>query len=73
MTVVEEVVRYNYRLRPGAQAEAHLLAEWGRVRWVWNECVGQQRAGGDHDDLVVRPSEGSHARRSHLPDRERSR
>ena len=38
-----ETVRYTYRLRPGAQAEAALLAEWGRCRWLWNEAVHQQR------------------------------
>lgn len=40
-----ETLRYRYRLRPGAQAEAHLLAEWGRCRWLWNEAVHQQRSG----------------------------
>jgi putative transposase len=38
-----ETVRYTYRLRPGRQAEATLLAEWGRCRWLWNEAVHQQR------------------------------
>jgi putative transposase len=38
-----ETVRYNYRLRPGANALAYLLAEWGRCRWLWNECVHQFR------------------------------
>jgi putative transposase len=33
------VVRYRYRLRPGATAEAALLAEWDRCRWVWNRAV----------------------------------
>lgn len=42
---VEEVVRYNYRLRPGAMAVAALTAEWGRCRWLWNEAVHQQRSG----------------------------
>lgn len=32
-------VRYNYRLRPGRQGEAVLVAEWGRCRWIWNQCV----------------------------------
>ncbi|MEN3611453.1 transposase [Plantactinospora sp. ZYX-F-223] len=40
-----ETVRYTYRLRPGATAEAALLAEWGRCRWLWNEAVHQQRSG----------------------------
>jgi putative transposase len=42
---VIETVRYTYRLRPGAQAEAELLAEWGRCRWLWNEAVQQQKTG----------------------------
>jgi putative transposase len=33
------VVRYRYRLRPGATATAALLAEWDRCRWVWNRAV----------------------------------
>ncbi|MET7773849.1 hypothetical protein ABZS43_34875, partial [Nocardia sp. NPDC005366] len=32
-------------LRPGRIAEAALLAEWGRCRWLWNEAVHQQRSG----------------------------
>lgn len=39
------ILRYTYRLRPGAQAERHLLAEWGLCRWLWNEAVHQQRSG----------------------------
>jgi putative transposase len=42
---VTETVRYTYRLRPGAVAEAALNAEWGRCRWLWNEAVSQQQAG----------------------------
>jgi len=38
-----EVVRYTYRLRPGATAERALLSEWDRCRWVWNQCVGRDR------------------------------
>jgi putative transposase len=38
-------LRYTYRLRPSATAERVLLAEWGRCRWLWNECVHQQRTG----------------------------
>ncbi len=34
-----KVVRYRYRLRPGASAMAALLAEWDRCRWVWNRAV----------------------------------
>src|SRR6185369_3359823 len=40
-----ETVRYTYRLRPGAQAERALTAEWGRCRWLWNEAVHQQKTG----------------------------
>lgn len=40
-----EVMRYTYRLRPGATVEAALPAEWGRCRWLWNEAVHQQKSG----------------------------
>jgi putative transposase len=42
---VEEIVRYTYRLRPGAQAERALEAEWHRCRFLWNEAVHQQKTG----------------------------
>ncbi|MGH3374747.1 MAG: hypothetical protein ACRDP6_08410, partial [Actinoallomurus sp.] len=42
---VEEVVRYAYRLRPGAEAKRALESEWHRCRFLWNETVHQQRAG----------------------------
>ena len=42
---MEEVVRYTYRLRPGAAARAALDAEWNRCRFLWNEAVHQQRQG----------------------------
>jgi putative transposase len=42
---VEEIVRYTYRLRPGAQAQRALLDEWHRCRFLWNEAVHQQRTG----------------------------
>lgn len=35
--------RYTYRLRLSATAQAGLLGEWGRCRWVWNECVAKSR------------------------------
>lgn len=40
-----ETVRYTYRLRPGADAERALLAEWNRCRFLWNEAVHQQKSG----------------------------
>lgn len=43
---MEEIVRYTYRLRPGAQAQHALLQEWGRCRFLWNEAVHQQKIGG---------------------------
>jgi putative transposase len=43
---VEEVVRYTYRLRPGAQAQRALTGEWHRCRFLWNEAVHQQKSGG---------------------------
>jgi putative transposase len=42
---VQEIVRYTYRLRPGAQAERALEAEWHRCRFLWNEAVHLQRTG----------------------------
>ncbi len=36
--------RFTYRLRLSSTAERALLAEWGRCRWVWNECVTRSRA-----------------------------
>jgi putative transposase len=42
---VAETVRCTYRLRPGRQAEAALLEEWGRCRYLWNEAVHQQKTG----------------------------
>ncbi|MFD4428249.1 RNA-guided endonuclease InsQ/TnpB family protein [Nocardia sp. NPDC058497] len=41
-----EVVRYTYRLRPGAMAQRALMDEWHRCRFLWNEAVHQQRTGG---------------------------
>jgi transposase len=43
--VVDETVRYTYRLRPGVRAEDALVSEWGRCRWLWNEAVHQQKSG----------------------------
>ncbi|HEY8719822.1 transposase, partial [Pengzhenrongella sp.] len=40
-----ETVRYTYRLRPGAQAEASLICEWNRCRFLWNEAVHQSKTG----------------------------
>lgn len=40
-----EIVRYTYRLRPGATAERALLDEWHRCRFLWNEAVHQQKSG----------------------------
>lgn len=42
---MEETVRYNYRLRPGATAERALKEEWHRCRFLWNEAVHQSRTG----------------------------
>ncbi|MFD4182841.1 RNA-guided endonuclease InsQ/TnpB family protein [Rhodococcus sp. NPDC058514] len=42
---MEEVVRYSYRLRPGAVAQRALIAEWHRCRFLWNEAVHQQKSG----------------------------
>ncbi len=45
MLGVEEIVRYTYRLRPGAHAVCALESEWHRCRFLWNEAVHQQRTG----------------------------
>jgi putative transposase len=42
---VFEIVRYTYRLRPGAVAERALLDEWHRCRFLWNEAVHQWKTG----------------------------
>jgi putative transposase len=42
---MDEVVRYSYRLRPGAVAQRALTAEWHRCRFLWNEAVHQQKSG----------------------------
>jgi putative transposase len=36
-------VRFTYRVRVSAAAGRVLLAEWGRCRWVWNQCVTESR------------------------------
>ncbi|MEU7467055.1 transposase [Streptomyces sp. NPDC044984] len=46
MRAVGEAVgraRYTYRLRVSATARAGLEGEWGRCRWLWNECVARSR------------------------------
>ncbi|MGX4690175.1 RNA-guided endonuclease InsQ/TnpB family protein [Streptomyces sp. JNUCC 63] len=35
--------RYTYRLRVSATARTGLEWEWGRCRWVWNECVARSK------------------------------
>ncbi|MFJ4184335.1 RNA-guided endonuclease InsQ/TnpB family protein [Kitasatospora sp. NPDC089509] len=43
--VVEEAgySRYTYRLRVSKTASGLLEAEWGRCRWLWNECIHMSR------------------------------
>jgi putative transposase len=36
--------RYTYRLRVSSTARTALAAEWGRCRWLWNECAAKSRA-----------------------------
>jgi putative transposase len=36
---VETVVRFQYRLRPGAAVTESLVSEWHRTRWLWNQSV----------------------------------
>jgi putative transposase len=49
------VVRYRYRLRPGATAMATLLREWDRCRWVWNQAVARLNESGKwvRDDALT--------------------
>jgi putative transposase len=49
------VVRYRYRLRPGAAALAALLREWDRCRWVWNQAVARLNEYGEwvRDDALT--------------------
>ncbi|WP_460066274.1 RNA-guided endonuclease InsQ/TnpB family protein [Streptomyces sp. YKOK-I1] len=35
--------RFTYRLRVSSSARTALLTEWGRCRWVWNECVARSK------------------------------
>jgi putative transposase len=35
----QAIVRYSFRLRPGAVAETRLILEWNCARYVWNQCV----------------------------------
>ncbi|WP_241479548.1 hypothetical protein [Nocardiopsis lucentensis] len=36
--------RYTFRLRVSSTAHHALVREWGRCRWVWNQCVAASRA-----------------------------
>jgi putative transposase len=49
------VVRYRYRLRPGATAISALLGEWDRCRWVWNQAVARLNESGEwvRDDVLT--------------------
>jgi putative transposase len=40
-------VRYNYRLRPGNEAERALIQEWHRTRWIWNRAVDYLQTNGE--------------------------
>ncbi|MFF2544760.1 RNA-guided endonuclease InsQ/TnpB family protein [Kitasatospora sp. NPDC058063] len=50
------LARFTYRLRVSSGALAHLHAEWGRCRWVWNECVAKSKQ--VHDRNRDRPEGG---------------
>jgi putative transposase len=49
------IVRYRYRLRPGATAMAALLRDWDRCRWVWNQAVARLNESGEwvRDDTLT--------------------
>ena len=44
---MEAVLRYQYRLRPGATAEQALVSEWHRTRWLWNQSVAMLNETGE--------------------------
>jgi putative transposase len=58
---VGTVLRYQYRLRPGAKAERALISEWHRTRWLWNQSVAMLRTTG----TWVRDSDLTAWRREH--------
>ncbi|MDQ1290082.1 MAG: putative transposase [Actinomycetota bacterium] len=41
--VPETILRYTYRLRPGAGAARALWQEWGRNRWLWNQACARRK------------------------------
>ncbi len=43
MVSTSTVLRFNYRLRLGAQTERALVGEWDRSRWIWNQCVAARK------------------------------
>ncbi len=43
MSTTSTTLRYNYRLRPGAQAVEVLNAEWHRSHWLWNQMVSSRK------------------------------
>lgn len=48
-TAADGHARYTFRLRVSAGARTGLEAEWGRCRWVWNECVAKAQAAHAHN------------------------
>jgi putative transposase len=49
------IVRYRYRLRPGAFALTELQREWDCCRWVWNQAVERLNDSGEwvRDDALT--------------------
>ncbi|TJZ50075.1 transposase [Streptomyces piniterrae] len=35
--------RWTFRLRVSSTARAALVSEWGRCRWIWNECCAKSK------------------------------
>ncbi len=35
--------RWTFRLRVSSAARTALMGEWGRCRWIWNECVAKSQ------------------------------
>ncbi|MFF4951708.1 RNA-guided endonuclease InsQ/TnpB family protein [Streptomyces chattanoogensis] len=44
--------RYTFRVRLSKTARRGLEAEWGRCRWIWNECVARSKKAHDEGEKV---------------------
>ncbi|MFJ7271654.1 RNA-guided endonuclease InsQ/TnpB family protein [Streptomyces sp. NPDC099050] len=42
--------RFTYRVRVSSIALAKLMGEWGRCRWIWNECCARSKKAHAEDE-----------------------